>query len=667
MPPSESPPDLLAQAEACQRAGDLAGAESRYREWLRRAPDDARALCALGQLCHLQGRDTEALPLLRRSVELQPAAAPAHAALAAVLFACGEPVAAVEAGQRALALEPVNPLLLNFLGYVLHRLGRWPAAVGCFRRALDLKPELADAYHNLGISLQVLGHTEEAVRNYRRALRITPGVPALNSNLGVALTTLGRYEEALESHERALELDPECLEARYRRLFMRRFLCHWDRLEEDSAALQEALAAHARDRGAALIAPFEMMALGLAPEVRLAVTRRYAEQVAGGLPEGGALPPAPVKPPSRLRVGYVSPDFREHAVGLLVHQLFSHHDRERVEVYGYALRPSDDRYARAIRAGCDTFLDVTSLSPLEAARRMRADALDVLVDLGGYTHGARPEILALRPAPVQMSWLGYLETMAADFVDYLIADEVVIPATHESHYSEAIIRLQGCFLGASQLPRSPKRFSRRELGLPEDAFVFCSFNNPYKIEPQVFDAWMEILRRAPGSVMWLYVADLAPAEANLRQRARAQGLEDRLIFAPTVPLAEHLARLEHADLFLDTWCYNAGATAVAALQAGVPVLTRLGETFVSRVGASVNSSLGLQALVCGDAEAYTAQAVELATDRERHAELCRQLPAALAATHLLSPAAAAARLEAAYQAAWERFQQGLPPAAIVLE
>ncbi|MCH8931172.1 MAG: hypothetical protein IIA98_09710 [Proteobacteria bacterium] len=257
---------------------------------------------------------------------------------------------------------------------------------------------------------------------------------------------------------------------------------------------------------------------------------------------------------SRIRIGYVSPDFGEHAVGLLVYDLFRQHDREAFEVYCYSLRRHEDSYYARVEEGADRFRDLSDCSLEKAIRQVQDDRIDILVDLAGYTGRARPEIFAARPAPVQIAYLGYLNTMAAEFIDYVVADPVVIPPDSGHEFTEAILHLPASFIMASPLVASPHVPDRSALGLPDDAFVFASFNNPLKIGPAVFGAWMRILKRVPGSVLWLFAEDSADAERNLAREAKTRGIRpERLVFAGRVPLAEHLARVRQADLFLDTF------------------------------------------------------------------------------------------------------------------
>jgi predicted O-linked N-acetylglucosamine transferase (SPINDLY family) len=320
--------------------------------------------------------------------------------------------------------------------------------------------------------------------------------------------------------------------------------------------------------------------------------------------------------PQRVKIGYISPDFRQHAVGLLIKDMFAYHDRDNFEVFAYSLVDVDDHVSQQIRHDCEHFIDVSKLSTQQAAQQVYDDGIDILIDLGGYTTYTRPEILALQPAPIQTSYLGYIDTMGADFIQHFIADDITVPAELAQDYTENILHLPGCFMPAAEMQIAERIFTRSECGLPEEATVFCSFNHPYKIDPQVFTAWMEILGKLPDSVLWLYAGSNSRVEHNLRQQAEQHNIDaHRLVFAEHLPPAEHLARLQLADLFLDTFIYNGGATTIGALSAGLPVLTLPGKTALARMGASIVSAAGLPELVCQDRDDYVSRAIALADDQ----------------------------------------------------
>ncbi|HVR98073.1 MAG TPA: hypothetical protein VMW27_15755, partial [Thermoanaerobaculia bacterium] len=405
--------------------------------------------------------------------------------------------------------------------------------------------------------------------------------------------------------------------------------------------------------------------LGLPAAEQLSIARDAARRLeVSELPAGAA----GAVPGSRLRLGYLSSDFRDNALAHLTRRLYGLHDRARFEVAGYSLgRDDGSEYRRGIAADCDRFVDLAAASPAEAARRIRADGIDLLVDLTGFAAGSRPAILALRPAPVQVVYL-YPGTLGGVFTDYFLGDPVITPLEHQPFFGESLVLLPHCYQVNDHLqPIAARSFEREEQGLPPDAFVFCSFNNHWKIEPTIWDIWMRILTRVPGGVLWLQ--DMAPpARENLRCEAEARGVRaDRLVFAPYLKKPEHLARCGLADLFLDTWICNAHTTASDALWSGVPVLTCPGDHLPARVAASLLHAAGLPELVVADLAAYEETAVRLAQDRAALAGLRARVAAARTSSPLYDTPRRVRDLERAFLAMWARYEKGEPPAPNVVQ
>ncbi|HEY0833504.1 MAG TPA: glycosyltransferase, partial [Azospirillum sp.] len=439
----------------------------------------------------------------------------------------------------------------------------------------------------------------------------------------------------------------------------RRHLCRWDGLDALSARLARAV-----DEGATRQAhPWIFLGEGAGPAAELACARRYtAWRTRGVVP----LPPVPVGGArERLRIGYLSADFHEHATAALIAELIERHDRARVEVVGYSYGPDDGGALRArLARGFDRFVDLGAEPHEAAARRIRADGVDILVDLKGHTQNARPEIAAFRPAPVQAHWLGYPGSMGADFIDYVIADAVTAPDALQPHFAERIVRLPGCYQPNDRTRAVAETPSRAACGLPESGFVFCCFNSPYKIGPAVFAVWMRLLATVPGGVLWLLESH-PEAAGNLRREAVRHGVDPaRLVFAPRLPPAHYLARCRLADLFLDTLPVGAHTTASDALWAGLPVLTVLGDAFAGRVGASLLHAVGLPELAVESLAAYEAAALRLARDPAALAALRERLAAGRDSAPLWDTDRLARALERAYAAMWAIHAAGEPPRAI---
>jgi protein O-GlcNAc transferase len=372
---------------------------------------------------------------------------------------------------------------------------------------------------------------------------------------------------------------------------------------------------------------------------------------------------------STISLAYVSGDFRRHAVGHLIPGLLERHDRTRFEVIGVSFGPDDGSEVRARTArACDRFHDVAAKSDRDVAQMLQDMNVDIAIDLMGYTRGSRPAIFAYRPAPIQVSYLGFLGTMGAEFIDYIIADRVTIPMEQQPFYSEKIVHVPNCFMvNDDKQAIAGRTFSRRELGLPADGFIFCSFNNAYKLRASMFDIWMRLLRSISGSVLWLAQVNDAMV-ANLRNEATERGVDpSRLVFAPYMELSHNLARLRCADLFLDTVPYNAGATASNALWAGVPMITCIGDTFAGRMAASMLQAIGLQELVAASLQDYEALANKLATDPAALASVRKRLEHSRRVCPLFDTDRFRRHIEAAYTTMWKTHQRDEAPRSIAVE
>ena len=572
--------------------------------------DEATALCTLGIQLQEAGRLEEALETSLRVVELCPDWPEAH----------------------------------NNLGNVYLKLNRLDEAALAYREAIRRRPAYPEALSNLGLALANVGRLDDATLLFSHAIAAAPAWPDAYHNLANTLVDLGQTAEALAAYRQAVSLKPDFAEALAALVHLQRHACDWDGLEAAEGALLDLVR-----RGQARIAPLILMSLtGATPADHLAGARNWAAQFS--VPTDSRLPPPP--PPvagRRIRLGYLSADFHAHATAYLTAELFERHDRGRFEVFGYSFGPDDgSAMRRRLEAGFDHFVDLRALAHRDAAQRIRDDGIDLLIDLKGYTQNARPRILAYRPAPIQINWLGYPGTMGAEFIDAVLVDPVVAPGADQRFYDERLISLPDCYQpNDSQRPIALPP-TRRACGLPERGVVFCCFNNSFKLTPVFFDAWSRLLAQVPGSVLWLLGANPL-VEANLRAQALARGLDpDRLVFAPRLPLAEHLARYLVADLFLDVAPYNAHTTASDALWAGLPVLTLRGTTFAGRVAASLLHAVGMPELVTNSLDEYEALALALARDPGRRATLRHRLEQGRTTAPLFDSRRFTAAIEAAF-------------------
>ena len=566
--------------------------------------------------------------VLRQEIELHPDRVNAYNALGIALIRQSRREEALSIFRKAAAVDPQSVEANNNLGNALTEFGRHEEAISCFRKVIELRPELAEAHHNLGLAFHYLKRHDEAIASFQEALNIAPG-------LTYTLGNLVRNEIAI---------------------------CQCANLERHIGALRERI----RQR-ATVEEPFTLVAVSDSPEEQRSCAEAY-------LQDKFPVPPLPLWQGTRyrhekIRLAYLSADFQQHATAFLIAGLLERHDRSKFEVFGISFGPDDQSGIRQrLVGGFDRFMDVRSHDDAQAARLVHELQADIAIDLKAYTQGARPGILAHRPAPVQAAYLGFPGTTGADFIDYVVADRFVLPEEHRPFYSEKIVYLPDTYqVNDSKRLISDQTPTRPEAGLPQQGFVFCCFNNSYKIAPQLFDIWMRLLGRVPGSVLWL-LEDNRWAKGNLQHEAQARGVDPaRLIFAPRMDLGEHLARHRLADLFLDTLPCNAHTTASDALWAGVPVLTCAGGTFAGRVAGSLLHAVGLPELVTHHLPDYEALALKLAQDPSLLGTLHAKLARNRSTRPLFDTDRFRRHIESAYETMWEICQRGERPRAFAVD
>jgi protein O-GlcNAc transferase len=688
-------------ADALNNRGNALAALGRYDEALGAydrslsfRPDHAEALNNRGNVLAALGRYEEAHTSYVKALLIRPDNAEAHYHRGNVLAKLDRYEDALRSYERAIAARPNYGEALDNRGNALAKLGRYEEALASYDRALALQPRSAGTLTNRGIALEELRQYDAALRSYDAALEASPDDPGALSNRGNVLTKLKFYDEALTDYDRALAIRPDNADTSYNRgnvlAALRRYeqaqasyeaalavrpddanacaglagavlaCCKWERLND----IGRDLAAHASAPKSA-VGPFALLGYHDDP----ALLRHCAENfTAQQIPVSPAhlYKGAKVRN-EKIRLAYLSADFRSHVMAYQVAELFELHDRGRFEVIGVSYGSDDKSEIRArLVNGFDRFDDVISKSDADVARLLNEIEVDIAVDLMGHTRDARIGILGHRPAPVQVSYLGYAGTTGASFVDYIIGDPVVTPFDQQPFYTERIVQLPECFfVNDSKRAISARAPQRSEAGLPERAFVFCCFNNPGKIRPPMFDIWMRLLQAVEGSVLWLRDSG---ARDNLRREAAARGVDsDRLVFAGRVAdMAEHLARHRLADLFLDTLPYNAHATASDALWAGLPVLTCRGRTFAARVGASLIQAVGLGEMVTSSLDDYEALALRLAGNSQLLAGLRCKLEHNLRDHPLFDTERFCRHLEDAYTTMWKIRQRGDPPQSFVV-
>ena len=621
------------------------------------APDDALAqFNRAGVLQQLQ-QPREALASYDRAVALNPGNVEAHFHRALLLIELGRRTEALASFDKAVALKP-DYLEAHFnRGILLVELRRLTEALASFDRTAALQPAFPDVHVSRGSLLIELGRFNDALESLARALALRPGDPDTHLSRATVFLKMKRYAEAIQEYERVTAVKPDLRFALGFQQHCKTQICDWGGLDADI----ERLVAGIRS-GATVSSTLHVLAVVDDESVHRQAAQIWVREECPPIRDLPALPERASS--QKLRIGYFSGDFHDHPVAVLAAELFERHDRSRFEITAFSLRPNKhSTNRRRLEKAFDRFVDVSDSPDPEVASLARRYEIDIAVDLGGHTDSGRPGILARRAAPIQVAYLGYPGTMGAEYIDYLIGDPTVIPPEQQAHYTEKIVYLPHCYLPNDSTRRIDATPTREQENLPPDGFVFCCFNATYKIMPETFSSWMRILARVDRSVLWLSSLTDPAAAGNLQREAQRCGVDPRrLIFANRAPSSsQHLARLKLADLFLDTLPYNAHASSMDALWAGVPVLTRIGAAFAGRVAASVLRSIELPELVTTSVQQYEALAVELATNPPLLAEIKQRLAGNRLTTPLFDSRSFVRHLESAYTMIFERHHAGLSP------
>jgi predicted O-linked N-acetylglucosamine transferase (SPINDLY family) len=685
---------LVNYGTARHELGHFDAAIASYDKALAFNPSIAEAYHNRGNALRDLKQPAAAVASYDRAIALKPGYADAFLNRGLALCDLDQPQAAIESYDSVIAVHPDNADAHYNRGNVLRDLAHYEQAVASYDRAIMIQPGFADAHLNRGSALVALRRHHTALESYAKAVALRPRHAQAHFNRAGALQHLGRYEAAVGSYDAAIALRPDYADAHANRgralrelkdyqaaisaydaalriepgsaalIAVRRHIkmqiCDWNDLDSDAEKIKVGV-----ESGAAAPNPFYVLTLCDEPDLQRVAAESWVRQEC---PRNDSLR---VAPPSlrndRIHIGYFSADYHEHATAYLIAQLFELHDRSRFRVSAFSFGPSSDTPLRKRLAAACEFIDVRDRSDADVARLARDMGVDIAVDLKGYTQDNRAGVFARRAAPIQVNYLGYPGTMGAHYIDYLIADPIVVTPDSRPHYTENIIYLPHSYqVNDTRRRIADRAFDRGELNLPPTGFVFCCFNNVYKLQPPLFDSWMRILSRVESSVLWL-LGDNPIAIRSLRRQAQARNIApERLVFAERTDLANHLARHRAADLFLDTIPCNAHTTASDALWAGVPVLTCAGRSFAARVAASLVAAIGLPDLIVTTPQHYEDLAVELARDpltlqRYRHHLRDRRLTEPLFDTPRYCR-----NIEAALAAAHERHLAGLPPADLQL-
>jgi protein O-GlcNAc transferase len=626
---------------------------------LKLAPDHVPALVNRCNLLNELGRFDETLSVSDRVLKIDPNSLEAYIIRGGALFQLHRYLDALESYDQALRLQANAVMALVGRANVFSRLRRHEEASAAYEKALALKPDLADAWLGRAHVFLDRRRYEEALAAYDKALALKPSMAMAWYGRGLALAEQGRYGEALPAFDKALALEPALAGAEGMRLHVKMHLCDWRDFDAERARLLSAV------KNGIETDPGVVLAASSSGDVQFQCAKFFGDKRYQPFqkPDGQKIR----YDHGRLRIAYISADFGDHPVSFLTAGMYEHHDRNRFETIAVSWRRNEGEMLARLKTCFDQFIDVTDRNDVDVAELLRTLEIDIAIDLMGYTTHSRPAILAQRSSPIQINYLGYPGTMGASFIDYIVADNFVIPDAQRDFYTEKIIYLPEVF----QANDSKRRIDslpaiRADVGLPENAFVFCSFNNSYKITPDCFDSWMRLLRQIDGSVLWLLGRE-SSLENNLRKEAETRGVSaDRLIFAHRKPYANYLAQYRLADLFLDTFAFNAGTTASDALWAGLPIVTCPGKSFASRMAGSLLVAVGLPELIAETVQDYEMLASNLARNPDRLTSIKNKLAANKPNCSLFNTELFTRRMEAAYTAIYERHQANLPAEHIYL-
>ena len=635
---------------------------------IQRSPESPVYYFNLGNVLRAQGKLAEAVLPYQKAVEIKPDYAEAYYNLGITFESQGKLAEAVSYYRKTLDITPNFAEAHNNLGNVLKAQGRLAEAISSYQKTLEIEPDHAEAHNNMGNAFIAQGKLAEAVSCFQKAVEIKPDFAGAYYNLGTVFKDQKKLDKAISSYQKALDIDPNLAEA-YGELFHQfQRTCTWQKLEDMTAKFDE-FTTKALDNGIKTAeTPFVSLMRHTDPSRVFAIAKSWSGNIARAM--------STVKPnfsfdgrrsrKAKISIGYLSNDFRNHAVAHLMLSLFGLHNRSEFKIFCYSYGEDDgSHYGTRIRQDCDKFVELCNLNYTDAARCIYEDQVDILIDLKGYTGNSKLEICALRPAPVQVRYLGLAGTTGADFFDYIITDRIITPEEHVQYYSENFAYLPHCYqVNDSTQEISNKDWKKSDFGLPEDSFVFCSFNQGYKIEPVMFNTWMNILRQIPEGVLWLKQENEI-TEKNLRREAEARGVKpDRIVFSEKLSKSEHLARLRLADVALDTRIVNGAITTSDALWAGVPVVTLQGSDFPSRMSSSILTAIGLPELIVHSIEEYESLAVRLAHNPGELQTIRQKLTENLSTEPLFDTPRFAGNLEKAYKEMWKIFIAGESPRQI---
>ena len=631
-----------------------------YSKAISIKPDFAKAYCNRANALLAQTHTDDAIESYETAILLKPDYFTAHSNLGICFLKKNQFEKAISCLEKALSLEPNNSEVHYNLGNALKEHGEFHQAINAYRNAIAHKADYAEAFNNMGVTLHAVGEEEKAINAYNTAIAIDPNYAAAHINLGNIFQHHEHFDKAIEAYEIAAALQPNNAYALAQKIHQKCRICDWNGLEEDYLKLLKL------DTDDDPISPFTILTLEDAPDRHFSISQLYVNKLFQQYPR--KVFAKPHKKTGRIRVAYFSSDFNEHPVSRLMSKVIESHDRNLFEIWGVSLGPSRaDLMQKRLLNAFDIFVDVHKMPDAEALDKLRSKAFDIVIDLTGHTEKARTSLFAQRLAPIQINYLGYPGTMGGNFMDYIIADQNLIPEVCQKYYTEKVIYLPHHYQAQDdELEIAVDTPTKASLGLPDKGFVFCAINNTYKITKREFDIWTRLLLNVEGSVLWLLERNKW-VKTNLLKEAKDRGVPpEQIVFAKKAPHAKYLAQFRQADLYLDTFNYNAGATASNALWAGLPVLTKQGKGYTARMASSLLKSIGLSELATTNETDYEKMALKLANNPDELTFIKNKLATNRKTTPLFNTKLFVDHLESAYLQVFQRYLQGNPPETVIV-
>jgi protein O-GlcNAc transferase len=656
---------------ALKSTNDNKTAKTVLKKGLCHLPDNPEILLNIGNLYQGEGQPDKAVECFQRALKTKPDDSKILYNLGTTFMKSKQHQKALSCFEKVLKISPKDPRTLNNVGLINYDYGNFRAALSYYSLAIENRSAFFKAHNNAGLAYKRLEQDNKAIAHFKKAIDLSPEFTEGYHNLAEVLWEIGDLEGATENCKKAITLKPDLTQANTLYAYLLKYQCNWKEFEKVSLHIDELLQKELDEGQSIGETPFLNLIRTDDPVCNRKVADAFAQSTsrsAKALNISFSFDP-PTKNRKKITVGYISANFRNHPMAHLLASLFKLHNKNDFQINCYSLGPDDkSSYRQRFMEDSDIFRDIRTLTHGDAARQIYDDKVDILVDLMGYTQGNRMEISALRPAPVQVRYMGLAGTTGGDFFDYIITDEIVTPRDQSVNYSEKFIYMPHTYqINDQNKTISDKPVSREMFGLPEDSFVFCSFNQSYKIDPVIFSSWLEIIKRTEKSVLWLMPKD-SSARQNILTAAREHGVDEhRLIFAKHLPLEEHIARLRLADLALDTRTIGGAATTSDALWGGLPVITLLGRNFASRMSASILSAIGLKELVTTTIQDYTELAIDLATYTDRLDKVRNKLKVNVGSMPLFNTSAFTGNLERGFKRIWDIYLSSEAPRIIDLK